>query len=344
MKKYICIILYLSLLLALVGCAGDVNNKREYVPPEMIRQIINAAERGEYSEKPLVQMIDGFCPNFERHIDDCTDVIKAEYIETYQIPREDYLHEFKVIEVLRGTDTPPRIFVTSYGIIYDGHVTTEIRYEKGKEYLLLLKRQIGPNDVGYGATYTNFTQEADAVIPLDDNGDPDIANSLYCKGKLTSYITDEKLIDATENGRFIEGFLSMVENNPLVFKGVSGAFIDSDDINTIVKNTPYILSAKIDFALSPSIGGHDRDVNRGIITKCTVEKIYKGEKEDIKESICVDLPKQFVEEYQGESFLILLNSLKDSGTFTGADFELSSRHSIWYFDSEEATDILKTIE
>lgn len=197
-------LLLVVLLMILPGCQRE----SQY---EDLELLLETAPEGEY-ESPTKSYLDWSCSYYEDNIYRATDIIKGKYVTTKQL-YPNYIHIFEVTDIVRGIETENIIYVRGKAEGLDGHSTHEIDYTKDKEYLLLLVRTAG--------TYTPYdvlrSVHDSLIIPLNDRGEPDIANSRFCCFDLSTGIQDAGIKNAINSGNFLEYILEAIKYNPSIY-------------------------------------------------------------------------------------------------------------------------------
>ena len=297
--------------------------------PEKVRLAIEDCEEGEY-ENESTATADHVCFPIERHLSECTDVLKAKYKLTKQVEQSRYAHVFEVIENVRGKGTTKTIAVLEHLDLMEGHSTYKIQYKKENNYLLLLKRTFDVINEGYGDAFMSIATYSGLTIPLDASGTPDIKNSSYCVSDVGTFSKDELLKKAISEGRFLEEILRRIENNPYVFTDI----VEYNDISELVDKSDNIIEITVTYIYPREY------IFGGVNCDCKITRRHKvTEKFSVRSNITLMLPEDFAAE--GLKFLVLLHS--SSGRIS--DLKLSSFESIYYLsDTENVNKILSELE
>ena len=280
MKKILSLLLIFILLFLCVGCDQNKENEKETLSSDSEE---TTPERVGYYEQH-----DSATVPFNIILSRVTDVVKATYKETQYIYWEEgsyymvtYAHKFELIDSMRDNpNTADVIVVSSLPMYYDcGYSTVDIKYEKDKNYLLLVK-----NGITVYSKSTDLVEDS-LIIPLNENQDPDLDNSCIYSKDLISYIEDEELKTAG-NERFTDVLLEKVKNNAYISK--VGNFFEGTDVETVISKTPYLVLARIKEKTEKGIAF---DLSN---CKCEILNVWKG---DLNvEELNIILPSDMVEE------------------------------------------------
>ena len=264
MKKIICLLLAAVVLLLSVGC-----NQQE--PIGETEPIVEARktyrpEKKEYDNSPFssgyYNVFDTSYQSFEACLKNTTDIFKATFLGTVKDNTTKYFFfDFEINEIIKGELDGNTVTVCVNPANYSGvgcfdeippegasgYNTNSIPYGKTKSYLLLLSRRAESwNDTDWFIPIHNSL-----VIPLDENGKPDIQASKMYGIDLLSNILSKELKESVANGNLINAVLENTKNNPKVIK-VDG-FIDETDPITVMTSATYVLVVEIKAKRSQSI-------------------------------------------------------------------------------------------
>ena len=246
MKKlliFICLILLFS-----VSCTEVKRQKQTYdsnsdtlnvLPPDNYITDEKVYEEGvNYSYYKLFEELLNNAFSIDEVI---TDVIKATYIDTEKAGG-CYYHRFEVFENIRGLGVNTLMTVRSKSekrAFYDSDLevfdTSEIGYEKGETYLLLLKRSYTVAD---GVERFRAVDDS-LILPLNDEGKIDAENAKIYGDRLLSHVFDISLRKALLEGTFEEYILEAIKENVFIFSYETET-IDSD-LEATLLYAPYVL-------------------------------------------------------------------------------------------------------
>lgn len=242
--------------------------------------------------------------SMEESLNSSTHILKVKCIDI-SFPKNDpyyKIYQFQVLESLLGETSEDTIFVycrhkglvhTSNGSKRYSYVADPF-YEKGEIYYLPLKRKI---DV-YSEHDKYLADLALIKIPVSN-----IQNSTMYGEPLIEHSKISSLETEQDVKNYIVEYL---ENNPnpdrLSYLGRD--YIKSDDLNTIVDNSDYVVKIKVeDFY---------RETDDQIFYYCTVKECLKGDLE-VGEKIRVRFKKNDV--IKGWTYILTATEAYDSPKF-----------------------------
>lgn len=247
MKKIICLILALVILLLSVGCnqqepssPTETSAVEKVVPPTYK---VTAQEKQERTLSRLYTH--STCDYFEEFLKNTTHIVKAKFLEAIEI-KDQNVFNFEILDVIKGELSDETISVIYTPSQYDGCVgnidgveffsTYTVGYEAGKDYLLLLKR-VSTAYLDKDVLY--FIDQGSLVIPLDEAGAPDISSAQMYHIDLVRCIKDESLKAAISEGKFLEKILELTEKNPIVFNSY-GELLDETNATSIISSAENV--------------------------------------------------------------------------------------------------------
>ncbi len=266
---------------------------------------------------------DAYYFTFEDAIDHATDIVRAKCI-TVSDEYDHLLYEFEVLERYLGEDGINTIHVIIHKnrLVVVGNETgnlsfyeQDISYEPNEEYFLVLERQVDaldPVDV--------YLQSGNSYLPCANLS----ASTMYGQPILNhSQITSLKSNEDVAN--YIIHYLEThpIENRPL-FNGTKA--IDSDDMETIIKQSEFVLKVKID--KRPYRPAKNRET-----VDCTVITVLKG---DIEADTPIEIIFPIDSVREGKTYIVALTYLGSSS------FILSSKDSL--FKASKEKKIMKYID
>jgi len=142
---------------------------------------------------------------------------------------------------------------------------------------------------------------------------------------LKDHFKTQEALSAFSSGRFDTFILEKIKDNPLR-RGTE--YIRSDDVQTIIRLSDYVLTVKVNGLYDESFTG-DR-----LTGSCVVENVLKGEVENT--TVTIIFPGDKVE--KGSSYIVALDKTSKTSTI----FILSSKNSI--FDISEYDRITSYID
>ena len=325
MKRIICILIIVATLF-LISCNKAPEQKKE--PLSEYQRWLYSHPQGEYDNTNSELFYDWECPSFDYVMDRITDVVKATYKTSWQVDPSymedpDYIHEFEVLEYLRGEKQEKTVYVYENPSGWDGHSTYDIEYEKGKSYLLLLRRDITPFENGPKLTSVAY----EMYIPLTADRKIDTLSSRYCRFSLEEKIKDEALKAALLDGNFAEALLEKIKENP--YKLNHAGFIEETDMESILKRSEQVVRVKITKSHRVSENYFSEIYNM------RVKAVYKGDC-NVGDTNLLILPRDFQE---GE-YIIAIQRIYQKpfsnlfGDILGS-FVITSKNSIYEIEAEE---------
>lgn len=162
-----------------------------------------------------------------------TDVVVAEYqgrllVDTGESGRYHVIgyDKFEIESSVRGTIEPEQYYYDYVGSkpLPDHSTSLDFlwyrkEYEVGRTYLLFLIKLKDPN------TGEEAVQNSSLVIPLDEEGNPEVEKVLYSASPISAmYTNDEDILASVDNGTLVEVLLTKIEDNSLFFEASSDTF------------------------------------------------------------------------------------------------------------------------
>lgn len=299
MKKSI-ILLILFILAFTSACTGENHNSRN----------------DKFNEKGNLHSVsqDIVYLTFEQTIDAATNIVQAKYIEMEDLGTY-YELLFNIEKQYKGNITEDYLYVhceKSYvNVPEKGYNFDNLgEYVTGKSYILLLERHIS---VYY--EHDIFLILSGTYLPVDN------LEKLHIYGQeaLTAHSSIKE--SDTETFQQFENYITKkVDESPLKGKSYYGtAFIDSGDIEVIVKDSEYVVRLK------PKTQGDGVASGKTAIYDCEVIKQYKGilDVENIKVKFLLNTVDM------NSEYIVAINDSAVSGLYI-----LSSKNSVMSVNEE----------
>ena len=299
MKKSI-VLLILFIIVFMSACTGENRNSNNV----------------KFNDKDTLYSVsqDIVYLTFEETIDAATNIVQAKYIEMEDLGTY-YELLFNIEKQYKGNITEDYLYVyceKSYvNVPEKGYIFDNLgEYITGKSYILLLERHVS---VYY--EHDMFLILSPTDLPVDTLKDLHI----YGQETLTAHssITES---DTVTFQQFESYITNKVEESPLQGKSYYGtAYIDSSDIEIIVKDSDYVVRLK------PKTQGDVLASGKTAIYDCEVIKQYKGilDTENIRVKFLlntVDINSEYI---------VAINDSAVSGLYI-----LSSKNSVMSVDRE----------
>jgi len=333
MKKICTVLLILSLLLC--GCQNKNNKFDTSIENSAFKQWFDQLPEGEY-EHPKSSFYDWYCGSFEDYLGKVTHAVRATYVTTRQ-DSEEYLHEFKVVECMKGDYNDSLLYLYTRPAWYDNHdnYTNVVEYEVGVDYLLLLSAfepQFTPIVI-FKTPYVHI------YIPYDEIGNVDTANWEMCNLDLFSVMEDEELIAAARNGEFIGAVLDRIPDS----LDYNFEFAKSNDYENILKESQYVLTVQIKKYLVKHLYWALKPYNATFYLCDVVEIIggeYTGNAQEVRIALpYMDINCERIDYAIGEEIII---TAQDSDLSSTVDLEISNINGIFdVSDSEQIKALLQ---
>ena len=320
-KRILCLILSLCILFLSTGCNNEVEEGEPVRPT--YRATANVYDNVPF---PISDRIgDAGYSYFESFLNRTTNIVKATFLGTVKVAPDDYFFNFKVTEEIKGRVDKDEISLFVYTECYmwlpldkPDYDTYRIDYEVGKNYLLMFQR----------VSMTHLQEDLlrpihdSLVIPLDDNGIPDISSSLMYNTPFIEHVKDENLKQDILDGKLIERVLDLTRDNPEFADNVD---INTTDVTDILKQSECIIVVRIN-----EVYEYDRAIHNFFSRSCdcVVLEVIKGEcsKDEIKR---ITLTTSKIE--VGGTYLLAVNFFEGDSK----NIYLSSKNSIFPWEMEE---------
>lgn len=227
-------------------------------------------------------------------------------------------YTFKVIDTLYGKVYTKDIDIKEYrnaiyDVIYiDPEITyspSDIAYEKGKDYYLVLLDTSGP----YYDKDTLFSVGGNIFLPADDIG----ACTIY-----GDPLPDHSLIEESGTVHSIEDYLhDLIDQGLLDKEGKhKNTYIRSADFNTVIRNSDFILHVRFNEKTMDSID------NSRLSYLCTVISSLKG---DVEPGKTVEIIVPYGTLGTGDEVVLALFDIDPNSEAEPRNYKLSSPKSVF---------------
>lgn len=314
MKRFLCILM-IFLILFLSSCNKESYSRLPIVEKEF-EQLIEfyGSKEGEYESRAGIYHNWG-CMNFEEGIYYINEIVSATYKTSWQV-NGNYLHEFELDTSFKETEIPQTFYVAEMlynDKSYSYHTFTDILFEKGEKYLLLLTRQITRDLV---SEYFVFVYDR-LEIKMTEDSKLDIENSTMCGESFYEKIKDSEIKKAIDENRFIEYLLEATKDHAKLRN--KEAILKTLDFQSILFQSPNVVKVRI---IESKVDGLISIFTRQY--SYIVEEVYKGDMTVGEIENWAYLPAHIVN--VGETYIL---ALKQNGS------TLSSRNSIYGIEMED---------
>ncbi len=308
MKKLLIVILTLTMLLCSSSCSKDE-------PPQKMFT--------SFKHDFCVEL-DVYYNTFEELFRSSTDVVRAKCLDVKLSDDECYIiYGFEISKRFCGEDVGNKINLyvpTFYNIGSDPpYDLTDITYEIGNEYYLVLMRYINV----YNEEDQYQLVGGNIYLPADN-----IKNSTMYGEKFTDHSDIGKLKETQHIEDYISLLLTQRDGSERLYEGWK--YIVADDIETIIKNSEYILHVKIGNTIDSTLRKHADHIN------CHVIASLKGDV-DLNSTVKITFPAGSVT--KGSEYIV---ALSEENVKEPRSFRFSSKKSL--FSTEEADMILQYID
>lgn len=309
MKKLFCLALCALTLFSAISCS-----KPKVFSPNVPPKLSNEEQS---SREQIVRY-----RTFEEMVAASTDVIKGKYVGMRNTDNNSVEYEFAVMERFLGEPSEGNIFVFSPGDTVSvlgksvSYKPTDLRYEEGQEYYLVLSRR---RNVYLHPDYDRYLNiGGNLFMPANDIKNSTVyGESLTKHSELGSISSESKVVD------HMLGIVNdMIENgktNP-----IGGTpFIADTNPDVIIDGSSFILKVKIKEGVS--IPSQVTD-----LFKCTVLTSLKGSVES-GETVEIYFMKGTVS--VGEEYILALEEME--GIISPRTFAFSSTNSVFEVSEQE---------
>lgn len=245
--------------------------------------------------------------SFEQTLAEATDVVIAEYKGFREAEDDFMLYKFSVYDRIYG-NAPDEIEVSISKPILktienDNDVqysTVDIGFEKGTEYILVLER--GDRNIVYKKTVPYLLLN-EIIINTEDFS----KSSMYCK-PINEHTEGITFSDELTKADLISYIHEKTKNNVRELSPTQ-SYIDSDDIDTIVSESPDIIKVKINkLNYTTRTAIFDTD-----FYWCTVEEVLKGDL-SVGQTVGVIFFADTVR--QGKEYIVAVNVINEKSDNT----------------------------
>lgn len=266
---------------------------------------------------------------FEEVLSDCTDVIIATYKNSISYS-DHYDHAFTIKERMTGIDNGEEITVfekkyygeVDYNDVSLKYDTVDVKYEEGKQYLLLLRKRISifqENDIYLFASDSLF-------IPIND-----FNKSKQYNEPLNKHIENKELAsEFTSNDlTFVEmkSFIYESTKSNATFTGMD--YIRSEKPEDIINESTYIFKVKVGEQVT-DVTAADREA-----FLCNITNVIKGDSSLKDKTIDVLFLSGSVK--TDNEYIVAVESYSENKLY----FIISSRNSV--FETSKETEIISYI-
>ena len=246
---------------------------------------------------------------FEQLLESATDIVKGKCIDIIQ--KETYTeYKFSILEHYLGENRDEIfVYVPKEGVRVQGkyisYDTDDISYNINDSYFLVLTRFVS---IFYERD-RHMNAGANLFLPVDD-----LANASIYGEAISKHSTEntQKILSSKET---FSDFLKTYENNAPEFYGID--YIRTNDINTIVESSDFLLKIKVMDECFPGIVDDRNTFN------CLVVSSFKGDVE-VQSKIMIVFPKGSV--IQGNEYCVALYEIEHCSP---RDFIVSSKYSVF---------------
>ena len=258
---------------------------------------------------------------FESHLDVATDLVKAEVLSKQESSLE-IVYTIKIKDRYWGEDRGDTVkfalgkhaITSSIGGENITYSPSDMNYEIGKEYIFIMQYAV---DVYYDELYY-CSVGGNIFLPVEDISNSTMRGEALKKhAQITRYNTVDQLVS------YITEYLQARPEQPTF---VGNPYIQSPDLATILKESPYVLRVELVKDMTESYNPTD-------IFSCKVKEVLKGDAE-VTPEVTVYFFKNTVK--VGDEYIIALEPGYPDATDR---FRFSSKNSLFTVDQQ--ADILQ---
>ena len=299
-KRIITLCLCIFMLMAVFCGCQSVQNKEN--------------SKGEHPQNQFQAV--SVCLPLESLLDSVTDVVKAEVLNKNELP-DEIQYGLKIKERYWGEDRGDtiRFSVGTYqlSMTVDGekksYSPSDMNYEVGKEYIFVLKYVVGV----YEEALSYCSPGGNIFLPVED-----ISNSTMYGEALKNH---SQLSKYNNLGQLISYITEYLQARPEQPTFVGNPYIQSTDLATILKESPYVLRVELVKDMTESYNPTD-------IFSCKVKEVLKGDAE-VTPEVTVYFFKNTVK--VGDEYIIALEPGYPDATDL---FRFSSKNSLFTVDQQ----------
>lgn len=300
-KRIITLCLCIFMLMAVFCGCQSVQNKEN--------------SKGEHPQNQFQAV--SVCLPLESLLDSVTDVVKAEVLNKNELP-DEIQYGLKIKDRYWGEDRGDtiRFSVGTYqlSMTVDGenksYSPADMNYEIGKEYIFIMQYTIGvyTEELSYCSVGGNI------FLPVEDISNSTMRGEALKKhAQITKYKTVEQLVS------YITEYLQARPEQPTF---VGNPYIQSTDLATILKESPYVLRVEL-------VKDNTEYYNPTDIFYCKIKEVLKGDAE-VASEVTVYFFKNTVK--VGDEYIIALEPSYEDAT---AHFRFSSKNSLFTVDRQD---------